>query len=147
MKPMVRVTGVLIEDDRVLLVEQDVTESRRWSLPGGALEFGETLEGCLLREIKEETGLDVSVNGLLYVCDRILESGHVVHITLSASVKCGVLQTGHGAEFAAGKIRSVKWVPIDELESYGFSRTFSDLAKSVFPDKGAYKGNISNIGL
>jgi hypothetical protein len=97
--------------------------------------------------MKEETGLDISVNGLLYICDRIVESEHIVHITLSASIKGGVLGTGHGAEFASGKIKSVKWVLFDELDGYGFSRTFSDLVKSGFPDKGTYKGNISNIGL
>jgi len=147
MKPGVRVTGILIEGDKILLVEQDVTMSRHWSLPGGALEFGETIEQCLIREIKEETGLDVSVIGLLYVCDRIWEDRHVVHITLSARKKGGVLGMGQGSEFAVGKIKSVKWVPFAELESRGFSKTFYNLVKSGFPDKGAYKGNISNIGL
>ena len=147
MEPVVRVAGVLIEEDRILLVEQDVTKSRHWSLPGGALEFGETIEHCLIREMKEETGLDVSIIGLLYVCDRIREGRHVVHITLSASKKGGLLGTGHGSEFAVGKIKSVKWVPFGELESHGFTKTFCDIVKSGFPDKGAYKGNVTNIGL
>ena len=52
-----RVTGILIEDQKILLVKQKVTDSRNWSLPGGALEFGETLEECIIREMFEETGL------------------------------------------------------------------------------------------
>ncbi|MCH5288145.1 MAG: NUDIX hydrolase [Christensenellaceae bacterium] len=52
----VRVTGVLIEDGRLLLVKQKLSEARSWSLPGGRLERGETLEQGVVREIKEETG-------------------------------------------------------------------------------------------
>jgi mutator protein MutT len=73
--PKVRATAVLIEDGNILLVEQRVTESlaRRWSLPGGTLELGETLEDCIVREMKEETRLDVVIDRLLYVCDRLQE--------------------------------------------------------------------------
>ena len=54
----VRVTGVVIEAGRILLLNQDAG-ARSWSLPGGKLEDGETLAEALVREMKEETGLDV----------------------------------------------------------------------------------------
>jgi ADP-ribose pyrophosphatase YjhB (NUDIX family) len=64
MNPKVRATTVLIEDGCILLLEQQVTESlgRKWSLPGGTLEVGETLEACVVRETREETGLDVATS-------------------------------------------------------------------------------------
>ena len=65
----VRVTGVLLHADKILLVQQQ-TESRAWSLPGGKLEPGETLEEGLIREMQEETGLDVRLIKQLYVCDK-----------------------------------------------------------------------------
>ena len=73
MTPRVGVTGVLVGHGRILLCQQHVTESstRRWSLPGGTLEFGESIEHCLLREMKEETALTVKVGALLHVADRI----------------------------------------------------------------------------
>ena len=43
MNPKVRVGAVLIEDGQILLVEQMVTGSRSWSLPGGTLELGESI--------------------------------------------------------------------------------------------------------
>ena len=46
MAPIVRPTGILIEENKILLVKQDVTETRHWALPGGRSEFGETIEQC-----------------------------------------------------------------------------------------------------
>lgn len=77
----IRVTGILIEDGKILLVQQRLSENRAWSLPGGRLEQGETLEQGVVREFKEETGLDVAVDRLLYVCD-IKHSGYTaIHVT------------------------------------------------------------------
>lgn len=76
----VRVTGVLIEDNRLLLVKQRVRAERDWSLPGGGVESGETLEKAIIREIKEETGLDVSVKRLLYIADKINKMLFTLHL-------------------------------------------------------------------
>lgn len=76
----VRVTGILIESEKVLLVKQKVA-NRDWSLPGGRVENGETLEEAMIREMKEETGLDVKVKNLLYVCDKPDALPSLLHIT------------------------------------------------------------------
>jgi ADP-ribose pyrophosphatase YjhB (NUDIX family) len=76
------VTGVVIEDGRILLLNQDADGGRSWSLPGGKLEDGETLAVALVRELKEETGLDVEPGRLLYVCDHL--PAQVVHMTFEA---------------------------------------------------------------
>ena len=147
MIPKVRITGILVEDDNILLLDQDVTASRHWSLPGGALEPGETIEQCLIREMKEETGLDVAVGDLLYICDRIHGGNHVVHLTFLMTRKGGLLKRGYEPEPGANQIRDVRMVPLGELPGYGFAPTFYELALSGFPDRGSYKGDVSNIGL
>ena len=149
MNPKVRATAVLIEEGRILLVEQRVTESldRKWSLPGGTLEVGETLEECVIRETREEVGLDVAIDKLLYLCDRIVDERHVVHITFAVKRLGGDLQLGSEPEPGANPIRSVKMVPLALLGEYGFSECFCELAAAGFPDSGTYQGSVSNIGL
>ncbi|MGW6729945.1 NUDIX domain-containing protein [Nocardia sp. NPDC055029] len=54
---------VVDSDGRILMQRRG--DSGNWSLPGGAMEIGETLEQCAVRETKEETGLDIEITGLL----------------------------------------------------------------------------------
>jgi ADP-ribose pyrophosphatase YjhB (NUDIX family) len=142
----VRVTGVLIEGDKILLLHQDTDSGRGWSLPGGKVEEGETLEAALVREMREETGLTVSVGRLLYVCDSFGDRGHVVHITFDVNRVGGEL----GAVVAHADtepIRGVELVPIAELHTRGFGDRFAQLAAGAFPGAGRYMGMKSNIGL
>ena len=54
---------VVDEDGRILLHRR--RDNNMWALPGGKMEFGETLAGCAIREVKEETGLEVEVTGIV----------------------------------------------------------------------------------
>lgn len=72
-QPIVGVGGVIMQDSRVVLVKRRFEPlAGQWSLPGGRLELGETLEGGLAREMLEETGLEVEVGLVVDVFDRIL---------------------------------------------------------------------------
>src|SRR5437764_13078675 len=71
-RPMVGVGGVVIEDGRALLIRRGSEPLRgEWSIPGGSLELGETLEEGVARELLEETGLEVKVLELIEVFDRM----------------------------------------------------------------------------
>ncbi|MCH5324898.1 MAG: NUDIX hydrolase [Eubacterium sp.] len=142
----VRVTGVLIENNKILIVKQKLSESREWSLPGGRLERGETLEQGLKREFKEETGLDVQIERLLYLCDVNASGNTVLHITFLITRTGGKL-TLPTNEHDANPIHDVKFVSVDELTDYGFSDEFADLIKRGFPNRGNYLGDKQNIGL
>ncbi|MFE3601336.1 NUDIX domain-containing protein [Streptomyces sp. NPDC059142] len=139
-----RVTGIVIEDDRILLLDQDTDGPRSYSLPGGKVEDGETLEQALIREMREETGVDVEVGRLLYLCDNV--AAHVVHITFEARRVGG--QVGAITEGADTRpIREVAFVPLGDLPGLGFSEKFVKLCRDGFPDFGSYMGPKSAIGL
>jgi ADP-ribose pyrophosphatase YjhB (NUDIX family) len=140
----IRVTGVVIEDGRILLLNQDTDSGRSWSLPGGKLEEGETLAEALIREIKEETGLDIEPGRLLYVCDHL--PAQVVHMTFEAQRTGGTVgDIATGADTTP--IRGVEFVPVPRLSALGFSDRFTELVTAGFPGAGSYMGPKSAIGL
>jgi 8-oxo-dGTP diphosphatase len=70
--PIVGVGAVVIDADRVLLVRRNQEPLMgQWSLPGGAVELGETLAQAIVREVAEETGLAVVPTTVLKAFDRI----------------------------------------------------------------------------
>ena len=73
-RPIVGVGAVIVDEaGRVLLIRRRYEPlAGRWSLPGGAVEVGETLEAATAREMLEETGLEVEVGPVIEVFDRII---------------------------------------------------------------------------
>ena len=137
-------TGIVVEDGRILLLNQDAGSGRSWSLPGGKLEDGETLAGALVREMKEETGLDVEPGRLLYVCDHL--PAQVVHVTFETHRTGGTVgDIKAGADTTT--IRGVEFVPVPRLPDLGFSDRFAELVATGFPGAGSYMGPKSAIGL
>jgi ADP-ribose pyrophosphatase YjhB (NUDIX family) len=87
----VRVSALIVLDGRVVLVRHRAGTSAYHLLPGGGVGYRETLEDAVVREVREETGLEVGVDGLLFVNDTIDPSGprHIVNMTFSAHVTGG----------------------------------------------------------
>ncbi|HZP00038.1 MAG TPA: NUDIX hydrolase [Terriglobia bacterium] len=115
--PIVGVGGVVIHRDRVLLVRRGREPMKgEWSIPGGALELGETLQDAVRRELREETGLDVEPTRILLVLDRILKYGrrvkyHYVIVDFACRLKGGRLTP-------ASDVLDARWVPREELPRY-----------------------------
>lgn len=100
-RPFVGVGAVIVQDGQVVLVKRRFEPlAGRWSLPGGGVELGETLEGCLAREMREETGLEIEVGPVIEVFDRIMRDpdGRVRYHYVLVDYLCWPI----GGELAAG---------------------------------------------
>ncbi len=72
-RPIVGVGGVIVDGGKVVLIKRRYEPLKgQWSLPGGGVEIGETLEAAVARELLEETGLEVMVGPVIEVFDRIM---------------------------------------------------------------------------
>ena len=117
-RPIVGVGGVAFVDGRVLLIKRRFEPlAGRWSLPGGALEVGETLAEGLAREMKEETGLDVEVGPVVDVFDRITrdEQGRTRYHYVLVDFLCTVQA---GAAVAGSDVAEVALVDTGDLARY-----------------------------
>ena len=106
-RPIVGVGAVIVDGGRVVLVRRRYEPLKgRWSLPGGAVEVGETLEGALAREMVEETGLHVDVGPVIDVFDRMTrdDAGRVRYHFVLVDYLCrpvsGALRAGSDVDDA-----------------------------------------------
>ena len=78
------VGAVVFKDDQVLLVKRGKPPFKGcWSIPGGGLEFGERLEDAVRREVREETGLDIEIGGLIGVFEAMPDDvGQLTHTVM-----------------------------------------------------------------
>jgi ADP-ribose pyrophosphatase YjhB (NUDIX family) len=97
------------------LVKRDREPARgQWSLPGGRVNTGETLYEALVREVREEAGIDVTIDGFCGVAERILRDDggaiehHYVILDFYASAVTTDLIAGDDAADA-------RWVPVDQI--------------------------------
>jgi len=121
-RPFVGVGAVVVnEAARVLLVKRRFEPlAGQWSLPGGAVDVGETLEACVIRELHEETGLEVEVGQVIEVFDRIMHdaAGRVQYHYVLVDYVCRPVG---GTLAAASDVADVAWAEPRALP--GFSLT------------------------
>ena len=110
----IRVAAVLIEEEKILLIQHRKNDSTYWLLPGGGVEPAETMHAALTRELKEETGLEIAPGALRFVCESIAPDAqrHIVHMAFAAT------RTG-GMEIVADdpRIVGLAWHPLGALRT------------------------------
>jgi len=121
-RPIIGVGGIIFREDQVLLIKRGEEPSLgQWSIPGGVVQVGETLEEAVIREIREETHLEVEVLALAKVLDRIFRDpdGRVAYHYVLADFLCrlraGELKSDSDAQEA-------RFVALQDLPSYQIAR-------------------------
>jgi ADP-ribose pyrophosphatase YjhB (NUDIX family) len=117
-RPIVGIGGVIVDAGKVVLIRRKYAPLQgQWSLPGGGVEVGETLEAAVAREMLEETGLDVVVGPVIEVFDRIMRDDeervryHYVLIDYLCWPIAGELRAGSDVDAAI-------WVDPADLPPY-----------------------------
>ena len=117
-KPVVGVGAVILDGDRVLLVKRGHEPLKgHWSLPGGRVELGETLEAALVREVREETGLEITTGPVVEVFDRIdrASDGRIAYHYVIVDFACAPA----GGQLAhASDAEDARWVLVNDLSAY-----------------------------
>ena len=133
-RPIVGVGALVIQDDRILLVRRGrQPQQGEWSLPGGALELGETLHSAVIREVKEETSINVRPTEVIEVFERILpdHSGRLQFHYVLIDYLCDVI----GGELAAGSdVSDACWAmrgDLDRSQVVEFTRRVIEKAFAV----------------
>ena len=126
-RPFVGVGVVVFRGSEVLLAQRGRHPRQfTWSIPGGAQEIGETVREAAIREIREETGLEIDILGLVDVVDAINREadGRVLfHYTLVDLFA----EWRSGEAIAGDDVAAVRWVALDQLEKYRLRRVTHDV--------------------
>jgi ADP-ribose pyrophosphatase YjhB (NUDIX family) len=117
LSPLVGVGAVIVQEGRVLLVERGREPMKgKWTIPGGLIEIGESLHQAVVRETREETGLEVEPIELVELLDRIhREEGRIRYHYVIADYLCRVVG---GTLAAADDAAAVRWVERAEWNSH-----------------------------
>ena len=110
-RPELAVGAVAIDDDALLLIRRGRDPGLgRWSLPGGRVEWGETLAQALVREVLEETGIECVVGELIGWVERISDDYHFVVFDFA------VTPLSFEDPVAGDDALEARWIPLEEVD-------------------------------
>jgi 8-oxo-dGTP diphosphatase len=123
-QPVVGIGAVIVKESKIVLIKRGNEPSKgKWTIPGGLVELGESPEQAVIRETKEETGVDAEDPALIDVVSNVDldEQGrikyHYIIIDYLVHVKGGSLHVASDAV-------ELRLVPFDEVESYDLTASF-----------------------
>jgi len=130
--PLVTVGAVIIKDDKILLVKRRYEpKANFWTLPGGRVKLGEGVRQALIREIREECGIEIEPIRIIDVIDFIEQDEdervrfHYVIIDFEAIYKDGEIRP-------ASDVLNARWVLFSELNKINLPEITKDFFKKNF---------------
>ena len=115
--PIPAAAGIVIKDSKILLVKRGIEPKKGlWSLPAGFIEVDETVSECAIREIREETGLNVKLTGIFDVYTIFDDPRYVcLLVVYTVDIMGGVLTPGDDADEAG-------YFHLNDLPSIAFKK-------------------------
>lgn len=142
-RPNFRVSVIIVNEKKeILLVQHRKANRYYWVLPGGRIEYGESFDQCGVRELKEETNLDIKFGKVVFLSEAIApdRSRHIINIYATGEVLGGELRLGNEPMLA-----DVAYKPIEELEKITLYPPVADKILKAYREgfsKLEYLGNL-----
>ncbi|OGO23290.1 MAG: hypothetical protein A2Z28_03315 [Chloroflexi bacterium RBG_16_51_9] len=113
--PTVAVSAIIFKEERVLMIKRSKEPNKgKWSIPGGGIELGETLDQAVKREVREECSIEIEVERVFYTTENIIRDDdgrvkyHYVLVDMLAKYAGGETKAQSDAE-------ECRWVTAEEL--------------------------------
>ncbi len=130
-RPIVAVGAIVVKDGRVLIIRRGKAPSYGvWSVPGGAVNLGESLRDAARREIREECGVEIDLTDVTEAVDRITQDGegrvqyHYVVIDFLARWESGEV-------VSASDCLEARWVQPEDLSQYQMTSGTADVIRKM----------------
>jgi 8-oxo-dGTP diphosphatase len=132
----VRACGLCVVGEDLLMVNhQHLANGNFWTPPGGGIEFGEQIEQCLIREFREETGLEIEPKEFLFATEFISLPLHAIEFFFRVEMTGGTLKKGSDPEMQNQIIRDVQFISWPVLKSWNPNSLHGIFQKVPEPSK------------
>jgi len=124
--PIVGVGAVILEGGKILLVKRGASPGKgKWSIPGGVVEVGENVREAVIRETREESGLNVRI-----IMDEPMDALDSIKIDEDGRVKYHFIILPFLVKVEGGELKpaddviEARWVPLKEVDKYNLTESF-----------------------
>ncbi len=140
-QPQVGIGVIITQEDQVLLMKRrNAHGDGTWSTPGGHLEYGESLEECVIRETKEKIGITITDVTFLAITNDVFEGQHNITIWMA-----GRYVSGEPTMDAADEMSVVGWFSWDALPEPLFSSFENLLTGQCYPILWDFSGSEMRV--
>jgi mutator protein MutT len=129
--PIVGVGAIVTKDNKILLVKRAHEPGLgQWTLPGGVVELGESLEEAVQREVLEECGIKVEIKDFAGIVERVIrdEAGKIKYHYIIIDYKASYLK---GELCAGSDVEEASWLSLDQIEDYPLTQGLKEFLKKL----------------
>ncbi len=142
--PRIRAAAIIVKDDQILLARHEKEGQSYWVLPGGGVDYGETVGEALVREIREEANLDIRLGELVLLNDSIPPDHHrhIVNLYFLADITGGEVRVGQNDK----RLRGMKFIDVNDIPDItlypDIRQPLYNGIRNGFTATGLYLGNL-----